>query len=93
MKLKVGSRDPKRDLRRAHIVREAAGDAARVDGGCEPAMDPCRKRSRFCRWVRADRPVLDRRAERTPRRASATKRSPAAIGAHKLALANMCPIV
>jgi L-fuconate dehydratase len=30
MKLKVGSRDPGRDLRRAHIVREVAGDAARV---------------------------------------------------------------
>lgn len=30
MKLKVGSRDPERDLRRAHIVREVAGDQARV---------------------------------------------------------------
>ena len=30
MKLKVGSRDPERDLRRAHIVREIAGDQARV---------------------------------------------------------------
>jgi L-fuconate dehydratase len=30
MKLKVGSRDPARDLRRARIVREVAGDAARV---------------------------------------------------------------
>ncbi|MDB6064348.1 MAG: mandelate racemase [Pedosphaera sp.] len=30
MKLKVGSRDPERDLRRAHIVREAAGANARV---------------------------------------------------------------
>lgn len=30
MKLKVGSADPARDVRRAHIVREAAGDAARV---------------------------------------------------------------
>ncbi|HWY74148.1 MAG TPA: enolase C-terminal domain-like protein [Verrucomicrobiae bacterium] len=30
MKLKVGSRDPERDLRRAKIVREAAGDDARV---------------------------------------------------------------
>jgi L-fuconate dehydratase len=30
MKLKVGSRDPERDLRRAKIVREAAGDQARV---------------------------------------------------------------
>ena len=30
MKLKVGSRDPERDLRRAHIVREVAGDKARV---------------------------------------------------------------
>jgi L-fuconate dehydratase len=30
MKLKVGSRDPERDLRRAAIVREIAGDRARV---------------------------------------------------------------
>ena len=30
MKLKVGSRDPERDLRRAHIVREVAGSEARV---------------------------------------------------------------
>jgi L-fuconate dehydratase len=30
MKLKVGSRDPERDLRRAKIVREVAGDHARV---------------------------------------------------------------
>jgi L-fuconate dehydratase len=30
MKLKVGSRDPARDLRRARIVREVAGDATRV---------------------------------------------------------------
>lgn len=30
MKLKVGSRDPERDLRRAAIVREAAGDGSRV---------------------------------------------------------------
>lgn len=30
MKLKVGSRDPERDLRRAAIVREVAGDNARV---------------------------------------------------------------
>lgn len=30
MKLKVGSRDPERDLRRAHIVREVAGSKARV---------------------------------------------------------------
>ncbi|MBI3852062.1 MAG: mandelate racemase [Verrucomicrobia bacterium] len=30
MKLKVGSPDPERDLRRAHMVREAAGDSARV---------------------------------------------------------------
>lgn len=30
MKLKVGSRDPERDLRRAAIVREAAGNSARV---------------------------------------------------------------
>jgi L-fuconate dehydratase len=30
MKLKVGSRDPERDVRRAKIVREVAGDKARV---------------------------------------------------------------
>jgi len=30
MKLKVGSRDPERDLRRANIVREVAGEKARV---------------------------------------------------------------
>ena len=30
MKLKVGSRDPERDLRRASMVREVAGDRARV---------------------------------------------------------------
>jgi L-fuconate dehydratase len=30
MKLKVGSADPERDIRRAHIVRDVAGDAARV---------------------------------------------------------------
>jgi L-fuconate dehydratase len=30
MKLKVGSRDPERDIRRAHIVREVAGSRARV---------------------------------------------------------------
>lgn len=30
MKLKVGSADLQRDIRRAHIVREVAGDAARV---------------------------------------------------------------
>lgn len=30
MKLKVGSSDPQRDIRRAHIVREVAGDAATV---------------------------------------------------------------
>jgi L-fuconate dehydratase len=30
MKLKVGSRDPERDVRRAHIVREVAGAKARV---------------------------------------------------------------
>jgi len=30
MKLKVGSRDPERDVRRAEIVREVAGDGARV---------------------------------------------------------------
>jgi L-fuconate dehydratase len=30
MKLKVGSADPERDIRRAHIVRQAAGDAIKV---------------------------------------------------------------
>jgi len=30
MKLKVGSSDPKRDIRRAHIVREEAGDNCKV---------------------------------------------------------------
>ncbi|HVU58088.1 MAG TPA: enolase C-terminal domain-like protein [Puia sp.] len=30
MKLKVGSADPERDIRRAHIVREAAGDRIKV---------------------------------------------------------------
>jgi len=30
MKLKVGSRDPERDVRRAKIIREAAGDQARI---------------------------------------------------------------
>lgn len=30
MKLKVGSEDPSRDIRRAHIVREVAGDQAKV---------------------------------------------------------------
>src|SRR5882757_7340188 len=30
MKLKVGSPDPERDIRRAHIVREAAGDQVKV---------------------------------------------------------------
>ena len=30
MKLKVGSPDPERDIRRAHLVREAAGDAVKV---------------------------------------------------------------
>lgn len=30
MKLKVGSSDPQRDIRRAHIVREVAGDAVTV---------------------------------------------------------------
>lgn len=30
MKLKVGSKDPQRDIRRAHIVREEAGDLVKV---------------------------------------------------------------
>ncbi len=49
MKLKVGSRDPERDLRRAKIVREAAGDRARVmvDANQQwtlpQALDICRR--------------------------------------------------
>ncbi len=34
MKLKVGSRDPERDIRRAHLVREAAGASATVMLDC-----------------------------------------------------------
>jgi L-fuconate dehydratase len=34
MKLKVGSRDPERDMRRAHLVREAAGDDATLMLDC-----------------------------------------------------------
>ena len=30
MKLKVGSTDPQRDIRRAHLVREAAGDTVKI---------------------------------------------------------------
>jgi L-fuconate dehydratase len=49
MKLKVGSRDPERDLRRAKIVREVAGDKARVmvDANQQwtlpQALDICRR--------------------------------------------------
>ncbi len=49
MKLKVGSRDPERDLRRAAIVREVAGDKARVmvDANQQwtlpQALDVCRR--------------------------------------------------
>ncbi len=49
MKLKVGSRDPERDLRRANIVREIAGDEARVmvDANQQwtlpQALDICRR--------------------------------------------------
>jgi L-fuconate dehydratase len=49
MKLKVGSRDPERDLRRANIVREVAGDQARVmvDANQQwmlpQALDVCRR--------------------------------------------------
>ena len=49
MKLKVGSRDPERDLRRAKIVREVAGDNARVmvDANQQwtlpQALDICRR--------------------------------------------------
>ena len=41
MKLKVGSRDPERDLRRAKIVREVAGRPGARHGRREPAMDTC----------------------------------------------------
>ena len=34
MKLKVGSKDPERDIRRAYMVREAAGDAATIMLDC-----------------------------------------------------------
>ncbi len=34
MKLKVGSKDPERDIRRAHMVREAAGDHATIMLDC-----------------------------------------------------------
>jgi L-fuconate dehydratase len=49
MKLKVGSRDPERDLRRANIVREVAGDRAcvMVDANQQwtlpQALDICRR--------------------------------------------------
>jgi L-fuconate dehydratase len=49
MKLKVGSRDPERDLRRARIVREVAGSKARVmvDANQQwtlpQALDVCQK--------------------------------------------------
>jgi len=49
MKLKVGSRDPERDLRRAAIVREVAGNTARVmvDANQQwtlpQALDICRR--------------------------------------------------
>jgi L-fuconate dehydratase len=49
MKLKVGSRDPERDLRRARIVREAAGSQSRVmvdanqQWNLPQAIDICRK--------------------------------------------------
>ena len=49
MKLKVGSRDPERDLRRARMVREAAGDKTRVmvDANQQwtlpQALDICRR--------------------------------------------------
>ena len=51
MKLKVGAKDPDRDIRRAHIVREVAGDAARVmvDANQQwtlpQAIDVCRRLS------------------------------------------------
>jgi L-fuconate dehydratase len=49
MKLKVGSPDPERDIRRAHIVREVAGDGVRVmlDANQQwtlpQALDICRR--------------------------------------------------
>lgn len=49
LKLKVGSEDPARDIRRAHIVREAAGEQARVmlDANQQwtlpQAMDICKR--------------------------------------------------
>ncbi len=49
VKLKVGSRDPERDLRRAKLVREVAGDKARVmvDANQQwtlpQALDVCRR--------------------------------------------------
>ncbi len=49
MKLKVGSRDPERDLRRARVVREVAGEKARVmvdanqQWSLPQALDICRR--------------------------------------------------
>ncbi len=49
LKLKVGSEDPERDIRRAHLVREAAGEQARVmlDANQQwtlpQAMDICKR--------------------------------------------------
>ncbi len=49
MKLKVGSKDPERDLRRAHLVREAAGDDATIMLDCNQqwtlpqALNMCQK--------------------------------------------------
>ena len=58
MKLKVGSPDPRRDIRRAHIVREAAGEAARVmldanqQWSLPQALDICRElRSMDPYWI------------------------------------------
>ncbi len=51
MKLKVGAKDPERDIRRAHIVREVAGDDAKVmvDANQQwtlpQALDVCRRLS------------------------------------------------
>ena len=39
VKLKVGSADPDRDIRRAHLVRDTVGDDVRVMVGCQPAVD------------------------------------------------------
>lgn len=58
MKLKVGSPDPQRDIRRAHLVRQVAGSAARVmldanqQWSLPQALDTCRQlRSMNPYWI------------------------------------------